>query len=220
MPEPLRGLPLLCLLFALGLPPGAAAQTLYRWTDANGVVHYSERLPTEATGKATAQLNRHGTLIKRHAAALTPEEIAAQEAAAREAESALARAREEERRNEALLATYASVQDLDEARERALLQNQEALDQAQHQLEQAQLRRAELEQQTRGLDDTALPARLARQLAANATELQQARELLATRQEAALSIAQRFDADKRRYLQLTREGGGNPRFSSMDSAVH
>src|SRR5690606_19775334 len=138
------------LLLGLGLALSctATAQTkLFRWVDDQGVVHYSDRLPAEATGKAAAQMNRHGTVVKRHAAALTPEQLAAREAEQQRLLEEAKHQREEARRNEALLKTYASVEDIDGARERALANNREAVQSAQHNLTQAQTRREELAQQ-------------------------------------------------------------------------
>ncbi|MBX6393818.1 MAG: DUF4124 domain-containing protein, partial [Burkholderiales bacterium] len=53
MPDRLHKVALLGLVAALSqTPSGLAAQQLYRWVDDKGVVHYSDRLPSEATGKA------------------------------------------------------------------------------------------------------------------------------------------------------------------------
>jgi hypothetical protein len=54
---------LLCLTGMLCIAPAVDAGPLFKWVDDKGVVHYSERLPTEATGKAAAQLNSQGAVI-------------------------------------------------------------------------------------------------------------------------------------------------------------
>ncbi len=207
MPDRLHKVALLGLVAALSqTPSGLAAQQLYRWVDDKGVVHYSDRLPSEATGKAHVQLNRQGVVTKRTAGALSPEELAAREAQERERQEAEKRAREEARKNEALLKTYASAEDIDYARERALAQSREALQNMQHQLAQAEARRDELAQQAKQYEAQGkpLPARLQREVEANEAELATYRSLFEAKQREAAAITQRYDEDKRRYLQLTR----------------
>jgi len=207
MPDRLHKVALLGLVAALSqTPSGLAAQQLYRWVDDKGVVHYSDRLPSEATGKAHVQLNRQGVVTKRTAGALSPEELAAREAQERERQEAEKRAREEARKNEALLKTYASAEDIDYARERALAQSREALQNMQHQLAQAEARRDELAQQAKQYEaqGNPLPARLQREVEANEAELATYRSLFEAKQREAAAITQRYDEDKRRYLQLTR----------------
>ncbi len=46
-------LPLLCTA-AIALPSGAAAQVLYKWTDADGRVHFSDKPPVGFKGEVTA----------------------------------------------------------------------------------------------------------------------------------------------------------------------
>ena len=62
---------LACALLA-ALP--VDAQRLYKYTDpVTGKVVYTDKLPSEAAGKANEQLNRQGTVVKREAAAPTAE---------------------------------------------------------------------------------------------------------------------------------------------------
>lgn len=206
MPDRLRAALLLGL--GLALSCAAAAQTkLFRWVDDQGVVHYSDRLPAEATGKASAQMNRQGTVVKRHPAALTPEQLAVREAEQQKLLEEGKRKREEARKNEALLKTYASVDDIDGARERALANNREAVQSAQHNLTQAETRRDELTQQAAKYEKAGkpVPAKLQREIKANEAELQSHRNLFEAKQRDVNIIMERYDADKRRYIQLTSD---------------
>lgn len=66
---------LLPVLLATAMP--AAAQKLYRWTDKDGNVHYTDQLPPEAARDQREELNRQGITVSRTERALTPEELAA-----------------------------------------------------------------------------------------------------------------------------------------------
>lgn len=57
--------------------PPADAQKLYRWTDKDGKVHYTDQLPPEAARDQREELNKQGMTINRTERALTPEEQAA-----------------------------------------------------------------------------------------------------------------------------------------------
>ena len=207
---------LLCLTGALFIAPTANAGPLFKWVDDKGIVHYSERLPTEATGKAAAQLNRQGAVIKRHAAALTPEQIAAREEEARLKEEADKRAQEETRKNEALLKTYASEQDIDDARERALANSRDAIKNAQHNVTQAETRQTDLARQAAAHKDKRLPTKLQRDIDSNEIELRNQRALLEAKQRDAATITHRYDEDKRRYGELTRDNRTTSRLTSTE----
>lgn len=69
---------LLPVLFAAAMP--ATAQKLYRWTDKDGNVHYTDQLPPEAARDQREELNKQGMTVNRTERALTPEEQAARAA--------------------------------------------------------------------------------------------------------------------------------------------
>ena len=122
---------LMLLLCAAALAGPAAAQKLYKYTDASGKVVYTDKMPSESAGKPNEQLNRQGTVTKRNEGAMTPEQLAAKEADRKRKLDEDMASKEEKRKNMALLNTYSSEQDISEARERALKTNAEAVDEAQ-----------------------------------------------------------------------------------------
>ena len=50
------------VLFAMA--PGARA-ALYKWTDDRGVTHYSDKMPPDAVNRASVELNRDGTTVRK-----------------------------------------------------------------------------------------------------------------------------------------------------------
>jgi hypothetical protein len=108
------------LAVAFSLLAGATEAQLYKWTDANGKVHYSDTVPPADIDRARRELRKDGTVKKDVERAQTPEERrAAALKAAEEEKERVARA-ERERRDKALLATYATLADFDRVRDRAL----------------------------------------------------------------------------------------------------
>lgn len=102
----------ICLL----LPLAAAAQqgTTYSWVDDEGVRHYGDSIPAEYADKPKVVVNEHGVTIGRIEGKKTDEEIVA-EKAARELEMQ----KELQRRaDQALLATYVNVNEIEMHRDR------------------------------------------------------------------------------------------------------
>lgn len=93
------------------LPLASAAgegQKLYRWVDENGVVHYGDHIPAEYADMEKRVLNEHGVTVGVLRGKKTAEEIAEENRLAD-----LKRQAELQRRaDEALLATYLSVDEI------------------------------------------------------------------------------------------------------------
>jgi hypothetical protein len=96
------------------------AQKLYRWVDENGSVHYSDRVPPDQSRQSRDLLNEQGVTVGSEQGALTDEERVAQERARLEEETARIEAEEAARRDQILLDTYLSVEDIEEIRDRWL----------------------------------------------------------------------------------------------------
>lgn len=112
MPSLRLVLPLAILAVLVSTGAEAQKKKLYRWTDANGEVHYTDQLPPQAAEAARDELNASGMAVDSVQRALTPEERAVQDAeAARLAEEQ--RVRDEKAKMDAvLLASYPTEDDL------------------------------------------------------------------------------------------------------------
>jgi chromosome segregation ATPase len=111
---------LVMAIFAVGLFSSAAdaagsAGKLYKWTDKDGNIHYSDQIPPEAKEYAREKINEQGISVERTDRALTPEERAAKEAEERRVADEAAAKEARRKADEALLNSYASEEDLDRA---------------------------------------------------------------------------------------------------------
>jgi hypothetical protein len=204
-----RALPF--VLCALLLAAPAAAQKLYKYTDpVTGKTVYTDKMPVEATGKANEQLSRQGTVMKRNEAALTPEQIAAREAERKKKLDDEVAAKEEKRRNAALLNTYSTEKDIDEARARALKVNEEAIKDAERKLAEAQKRQQALATEAEFYTKRPMPAHLKQDLHTNETELKSQAELLDKKKKEADTINARYDEDLRRFREVAKGGAAAP----------
>ena len=102
--------PTIALLVLLPLAASATekGQKLYRWVDGDGVVHYGDSIPAEYTDLERHVVNNHGITVGIMRAKRTAEEIAEEK---RQDDLRLARDLQR-RQDQALLATYLSVDEI------------------------------------------------------------------------------------------------------------
>lgn len=100
--------------------PSSGSKKLYKWTDKDGGVHYSDQIPPEAKEYARERLSDQGVAVERTDRAMTPEELAAQKAAQDKAEADARQAEEIRKSDEALINSYASEEDLTRAYQQRL----------------------------------------------------------------------------------------------------
>jgi len=102
----------IALLTLLLLATSVSAAKLYRWVDENGKVHYSDRVPPEASQGEHSRLNERGITVQREEAAKTPEEVAREEEVQRLRDEQKRLAKEQQAHDEALLRTFRSEDDI------------------------------------------------------------------------------------------------------------
>jgi hypothetical protein len=211
----------MALACMLGLAMSAAhAQTqspgkLYRYVDERGKVHYLDRPPTEAAGKPIDQLNRQGAVLKQGEAALTPEQMAARESEKRRQQEEQIRIREENRRNQALLDTYSSEKDIDEARARANAAANDSIKDSKAKLEEALKRQEKLKAEAEFYQNRPMPAQLKQEVQSIEREVAIQRESIGKREQDIVTLNAKYDEDKRRYLEIVRAA---PKGSSIAAA--
>lgn len=92
---------------------GQGGKQLYKWTDEKGVVHYGDSIPPQYAKQERRILNEHGVEVGR----LEAEKTDAQRAAEEANRQTTARSRE---RDQILLTTYVSVQQIEQLRDQRL----------------------------------------------------------------------------------------------------
>lgn len=104
----------LSVMCLLAIPAGA--QTLYKWVDENGVVHYGDSVPPEFADNEKEIVNKEGITVDRLRGKMTEEELAEQKRLEeKRIEDAL-----QARSDQALLATYLSVEEIELHRDRRI----------------------------------------------------------------------------------------------------
>ena len=192
----------------LAAAPVAAQQRMYKCVDARGKVYYTQVPPPECLGRDTQELDKSGTLIRKGQTptALTPAQEKAREAERKKKLEDEERAKEERRKNAALLNTYSSEKDIDDARQRALKEAQAAIADTEKKITEAQKRKKELESEKEFYVKKPMPLKLKQDTTNNEIEIKNQTELLDAKKKEISVINAKYDTDKRRYLELTSQG--------------
>lgn len=189
---------------ALLLAPFAEAQS-YRCIGKDGKRYYGQVVPAECSGQSVELLSPQGLVVKRIDPEGGAKERLAKEAAEARKREEEAAAREARRRNRALLATYTSEKDIDEARERALEENKKTILEIEERIAEIRKRQTEYEKE---LESYAAknppPAKLTVDIRGTENDLKVQQDLLDVKTHEVSGINARYDEDKKRYAELAK----------------
>ena len=196
-------LPLLLLFVIAAAGAGTAQAVLYKWTDEHGVVHYSDKLPVEAVNRANAQLSGQGITVRRTEQART----LAQRAPQTDSEAQKLREAEREhliaeRRDRALIESYANEAEIDLAKSRAIATIDGQMQSAQAFIAQISKRRKELEDRKATFAPRPVPGEIPREIETIDAEIERQNDYIAGKTKESASVAARYDNDKQRYREL------------------
>jgi hypothetical protein len=194
----------LFLLAAFIAAPAFAQQRMYKCVDAKGRVYYTQIPPQECLGRATDELSKSGRVMNRNEPTPTPAQQAAREAARKKKLEDDANSKDERRKNMALLNTYSSENDIDEARARALKDAEAAIRAAENRIADANKRRKELDTEREFYANKKPPAKLVQEVKINENDVNANTALLDAKKKQISVINAKYDEDKRKYLELTR----------------
>jgi chromosome segregation ATPase len=196
-----------CLALAAGaliaVPLAVSAQS-YRCTGKDGKKYYGQTIPDQCVGQMVEQLDKQGVVIRR-IENQSAEDKAAKKADEKKKLEDAALKKEEDRRNRALLATYSSEKDIEEARGRALTDNQAAIKETQRRIDEIKKRQTQLAGEMEFYKKNPAPPKLQNDVKAAQTDLEAQQSLLDAKKKEVESINARYDEDKKRFASLTKK---------------
>jgi hypothetical protein len=181
------------------------AQTVYRWVDENGEVHYGHAVPPEHAHRGYERIGPDGMVRERIARTLTPEERAELERQKALEAEAEAEQRSQESRDRLLLAAYDSEQDIRDQLDTQLrtvdVQRQsinEALTRNSARFESLITRAAQFSR-----EGESVPRPLSQSIDETRAESRRLRDTLEALDEREASLRQKYGAELERFRQLT-----------------
>ncbi|MDR2240174.1 MAG: hypothetical protein LBE33_07005 [Zoogloeaceae bacterium] len=204
------------IIFAVALPAPAEAQqrkggaqgspqgrVTYCCTGDNGKKICSDVLPQECYNRAYREVDSRGLTIREFPAPPTPEERAARAAEEKQAAETETRRKEQARKDRALLDTYASEQDIDDARDRATAGAQKRIQAARDKHAVLMKRKTQLDAEAAPHKGKPLPPELDSQIRANRVDLKTEQATIDGGQSEIEQIKARYDDEKRRYREAS-----------------
>jgi hypothetical protein len=178
---------------------------VYRWVDNQGVVHFGDQVPAEYAPIDREVLNQYGISVRTEQGALTEEEIAAQKKAEAEKKAALVAAR----RDEVLLSTYLSVEEIEALRDRRmeLINGQYSvttnyLQSLKEKLKQLQLEASKFKPYSKDPEAAPIDEKLAQELSDIVDSIALYEKTLVDTRNRQNRVVMAFDADIARFKEL------------------
>jgi hypothetical protein len=193
------------LIVAIAALPLSAAAQSYRCVGKDGKKYYGQSIPPQCLGMPVEQLNAQGMVMKRFDAAASAAEREKKAADEEERKKREVITKEEGRRNRALLATYTSEKEIENARARALQDNQLAVKDVENKIALLTKRKSDLSKELdfyQGKNKP--PAKLEQDIKNAEIDLKAQEGLLAAKKKEVDSINAKYNDDKKRYIELTK----------------
>ena len=181
-------------------------QYAYRCIGKDGKKYYGQTIPQACLGQPLELINKQGMVVKRIDPARDEKARLAKEAEEQKKREMELAQKDAQRRHRALLATYTSEKDIEEARGRALREHQQQLQEVETRIEAIKKRQARHEKDLELYKDNGKgtpPARLQEEVTNAEIDLKAQETLLAAKKKEAESINARYDDDRRRYQEAT-----------------
>jgi hypothetical protein len=191
----------------------ALASTWYRYVDEQGVPHISHFVPPEHVHRGYEVLNADGRVIRVVERQLSESEIAEREAEQRRVEEAELARQARLRRDRELMTLYASPEDVEQARDRALARLQSAIESGKASVQRLQDHRRQLEQNAAARERAG--NRVSRELLENIRivemQIREAERDIEARRAEQQQVREQYDQDMRRVSELYGVNGGAAR---------
>lgn len=185
-----------------------AEAKLYKWVDEKGVTHYGETIPPEYADKDNVQFSDKGSVIKKTEKVSPAEKRAQAELAAKKRAEDKA-AFEQKRKDNMLLSTFSSENEIDLARDRNLQQVDAVINSIQllHKSAVKSLESYHQEVDERTKAGKKIPESLQADITDTENQVKKLQHDLTKALEKSAAVRASYEADKVRYRELT---GSNP----------
>jgi hypothetical protein len=196
---------LLATTLGAGLPGDAYAE-MYKWTDAQGNVHYGDRIPPEYAEQEQKRLNEQGITVEVRERAKTPEELAEEQRLARIQEEKDERHRQELTRDRILLDTFGNEDEIIMTRNGKVNAIAAIIRVTEGRIENLRGRLAELTTRAANLERSGKPVseELHQDILTIRQQIEDNQDYIAQKQQEQQETSAKYEADIERFRELIR----------------
>lgn len=194
----------ICALLLFASSATAFAGKVYKWVDKDGNTHYTNTPPPEASQQERTVLDEHGNVTETLSAPKTAAEIEAERQRTAEQAEADRLAKEQAAKDNMLLQTYSTAEEMELARDGRLAALEAQVKVVSGTISSLEIQLTEQERQAAHFRDGGKPVPAHVQAAMEKTrkELLQNQKFLMAREEEQDQIRQKFAADIARFKEL------------------
>jgi hypothetical protein len=173
---------------------------------ANGRTYSGDRPPAECVNSDVRELNRDGSVRRVIPRPLSVEEQRARALEAKKLSEEQEKAQAQRRRDRSLLEAYASEQEIEDARTKALDVSNQVIKRAQMRLDRMDSDKKKLDDESEFYKKRELPEHIKRAYATNAQDKTTEQKVIKEAELEMQRINERFDAEKKRFRELIAQG--------------
>ena len=194
----------------LGVTQASAQQTLYRWVDADGLVHYGDHVPPAYAEHDREILNSHGVAVRLVEGTATEEELAERARLAALDEAAAEAEQARVNHDRVLLNTYLSVEEIERLRDQRLdlldaqvLVTEQYLTNLTQRLIQLEQNASRFKPYSQEPDARDIPENLQLDITRTTASIELYEETLGRTRDRVTTLTETFARDIRRFQELT-----------------
>jgi len=188
------------------MPPRSLPGYTYCCADTTGKKVCADSFPAQCVARAYSEISPQGA-IKRHPAPPTAEEAAKLEVEEIKKQQEEKVIKDKQRKDKALLVTYANVKEIDTQRERVVKEQEKEIAKLLGQKDALLKKHQTLEAEAKAAKEPLAAEKAGKALKHNEAELKSQQEVIDTKNRELEGIKAKYDEEKRRYLEIT---GGTP----------
>ena len=183
-------------------PPAGGGSRLYCCQDSSGKQVCGDILPQVCYGRAYREIGADGRTVREVDAPLTAEQRAqkvAEEAKRKEEE---ARQKEQQRKDQALMDTYANVEDIESLRKRSIEEIHKSIKNAEARIVEIRALRKKFENEAEFYKKKKLPADVEKGLSDTDFEIKGQEAIIQSKKKEIDAVQAKYDDDRKRFLEL------------------
>jgi hypothetical protein len=199
------------LLMLAGSADAATGARLYCCSDAGGKYVCGDILPQACYGRAYRELGSDGRLLREIGPPMTAEQRAQRDAEEEKHRRAAVVQKEQQLKDQALLDTYANLDDIEAMRKRALDDVHKSISVAEEQIVEIKALRKKFEDEAEFYKTKAMPPEIEKGLSSTDAEIKSQEAIIEAKKKEIITLQAKFDAERTHFLDLQRRNNIAPK---------
>ena len=182
--------------------PAGGGSRLYCCQDSSGKQVCGDILPQVCYGRAYREIGADGRTVREVDAPLTAEQRAQKVAEDAKRKEEEARQKEQQRKDQALMDTYANVEDIESLRKRSIEEIHKSIKNAETRIVEIRALRKKFENEAEFYKKKTLPPDVRKGLADTDSDIGVQEAFIADKKKELATVRARYDENKRRFIDL------------------